>query len=156
MVAELALSSNRQAASASSYRVLLLHSQVISSNSAFFRACLTSPVGAGNRQRGSSTDALGRWQLRTEINEEDADAAEAVLRFFYQQQLAEGSSGLDLLKILKSPKLMADAEASVLLLVSSWLEQPTGQSCSEAEVLELQSLTRYSRLSRPYVTGLCE
>lgn len=58
--------------------------------------------------------------------------------------------------LLQSPKLMADAEASVLLLVSSWLEQPTGQSCSEAEVLELQSLTRYSRLSRPYVTGLCE
>lgn len=61
-----------------------------------------------------------------------------------------------LLALLQSPGLTTDSEESVLLLLSSWLEQPVGQLCSTEQVLELNSLIRYSRLSRPYLTGLCD
>lgn len=57
---------------------------------------------------------------------------------------------------LTSPKLTTDAEESVLLLVSGWCAEPAGKACSPEQINELHSLIRYSRLSTPYLSGLCD
>lgn len=57
-----------------------------------------------------------------------------------------------LFTLLNSPKLETDSEESVLLLVSGWCGEPTGQACSAEQIYELHSLIRYSRLSPPYLS----
>lgn len=81
-----------------------LHSQVLSSNSAFFRASLTSAVGLDRRQQDSQDEACTascRWLLRAEMDLEDAGAVEAVLRFLYTQELGDDTPGSELLRIMQ-------------------------------------------------------
>lgn len=59
-----------------------------------------------------------------------------------------------LLALLQSSKLTTDTEDSVLLLVSSWLAEPTGKACSVEQIEELHHSIRYGRLSRPYLTEI--
>lgn len=61
-----------------------------------------------------------------------------------------------LLALLQSPGLCTDSEESVLLLVSAWREAATGQACSDEQMDTLNSHIRYGRLSRPYLTILCD
>lgn len=61
-----------------------------------------------------------------------------------------------LLALLQSPTFATDAEASVLLLVSTWIKGSVGVDCSAEDTLALNSEIRYSRLSRPYLTDLCD
>lgn len=60
-----------------------------------------------------------------------------------------------LLALLQSPKFETDAEATVLLLRNSWGNEPVGKACSAQERYELHREIRYSRVSRPYLKGLC-
>lgn len=57
--------------------------------------------------------------------------------------------------LLHSAELVADAEASVLLLFSGWCEGAAGMACSEEQLQQLNAGIRYSRLSNPYLTELC-
>lgn len=84
----------------SNTRRYLLHSQVISSNSAFLRASLTTAVGAAKRKRGSEDDVC-RWKIHVEMEREDAAAVEAVLQCFYKQKLDDTTHGSDLLSVMK-------------------------------------------------------
>lgn len=61
------------------------------------------------------------------------------------------------LALLQSPKLTADAEATVILLLSAWVGE-AGQTvaCPVEQVEELRLCIRYSRLSLPYLTDLCD
>lgn len=61
-----------------------------------------------------------------------------------------------LLALLRSSKFATDAEASVLLLVSTWSTYDGNDGCSEEGVTALNNEIRYSRLSRPYLTDLCD
>lgn len=88
------------AAQPSVHTKYLLHSQVISSSSAFLRASLTSSVGAAKRKQDGEEDAC-RWQLHADMDAGDAAAVEAVLRYMYTQQLIEGTPGVELLKIMQ-------------------------------------------------------
>lgn len=78
----------------------MLHSQVISSGSAYLRASLISSVGAAKRKRDSNQDAC-RWHIHAEMDAGDAGAVEAVLRYLYTLRLAEGTTGPELLKIMQ-------------------------------------------------------
>ncbi|MEW5308184.1 MAG: hypothetical protein WDW38_000161 [Sanguina aurantia] len=60
------------------------------------------------------------------------------------------------LELLQSDKLETDAEATVLLLLSDWCCGTKGAACSEEELQQLNAFIRYSRLSTPYLTELCQ
>lgn len=78
----------------------MLHSQLVSSNSAFLRASLTSAVGSAKRKRDGD-DGVCRWQIHVGMEVGDEDAVEAVLLFLYKQQLPDDTPGAVLLKIMK-------------------------------------------------------
>lgn len=61
-----------------------------------------------------------------------------------------------MLALLQSPELKTDAEATVLLLLNSWTEEPAGMACCAEQVDELYAWVRYSRISRPFLAGLCD
>lgn len=61
-----------------------------------------------------------------------------------------------LLALIQSDEFKTDAEESVLLLVSSWCDEPVGEACSIEQIRELNSFIRYGDLSRPYLTDLCD
>lgn len=66
-----------------------LHATVLCSNSAYFRARMTSAVGVP-----SIPESLGRSKLMEEAMQADeCDAAAAVLHFFYTSQLARETGG---------------------------------------------------------------
>lgn len=60
--------------------------------------------------------------------------------------------------LLQSEELVSDAEATVLLLLSEWCAARTKQAkaLSERKLQRLNGCIRYSRLSMPYLTELCE
>ncbi|MEW5308221.1 MAG: hypothetical protein WDW38_000196 [Sanguina aurantia] len=60
------------------------------------------------------------------------------------------------LALLQSDQLMADTEASVLLLVDSWCTEVDDKDCSDDQETELVGSIRYSRLPSPYLTDLCD
>lgn len=60
------------------------------------------------------------------------------------------------LELLSSEALVTDAEATVLLLLSEWCYAESNGACSEEDVRSLNECIRYSRLSPPYLTELCE
>lgn len=89
-----------QDSSSTTTKTYLLHSQVVSSSSAFLRASLTSGVGSAKRKRDSTSDAC-RWHLRAEMGAEDAGAVEAVLKYLYTQELEDDTPGPELLRIMQ-------------------------------------------------------
>lgn len=95
-----AVETNDVAAHPCSTKVYHLHSQVISSNSAFMRASLTSECGSAKRKRDSENDSF-KWHLSARLEAQEAGVVEDVLRFFYTQELDNASTGLDLLMIMK-------------------------------------------------------
>lgn len=84
----------------SNTRKYLLHSQVISSGSAFLRASLTSSVGAAKRKRDIEEDAC-RWHLHAVMDAQFDKAVDAVLQHMYTQQLDKGILGTELLNIMQ-------------------------------------------------------
>ncbi|MEW5305839.1 MAG: hypothetical protein WDW36_008354 [Sanguina aurantia] len=60
------------------------------------------------------------------------------------------------LELLGSGALVTDAEATVLLLLSEWCYAEANGACSEEDVRSLNGRIRYSRLSPPFLTELCE
>lgn len=60
------------------------------------------------------------------------------------------------LVILQSNTLVTDAEATVLLLLKDWCYGDPGQACTHDELQQLHSHIRYSRLSAPFLTELCD
>lgn len=60
------------------------------------------------------------------------------------------------LELLKSDMLLTDAEATVLLLLSEWSNGKLGRACSVNELERLHDHIRYSHVSIPYLTELCE
>lgn len=60
------------------------------------------------------------------------------------------------LVLLQSDRLVTDAEATVLLLLSEWCDGAQGRACSEKQLQKLNRHIRYSRLSKHYLTDLFE
>lgn len=59
-------------------------------------------------------------------------------------------------ELLQSNSLAADAEATVLLLLSDWCNSKMGTACSVEQKIQLNKCIRYSRLSTPFLTEVCQ
>lgn len=84
-----------------------LHSQLLSSTSAFFRASLTTEVGGPSKKARKAGTC--RWQLQVSMSLEEADAIEAVLFSLYKpQEYGDDTSSDLLLRIMKVCKCEHD------------------------------------------------
>lgn len=61
-----------------------------------------------------------------------------------------------MLALLQSDSLLADAETTVLLLLSEWCVGEQGKACTTMELQQLNECIRYSRVAAPYLTQLSE
>lgn len=59
-------------------------------------------------------------------------------------------------ELLKSDSLTTDAEATVLVLLCEWCGGALGMTCTLCQHEQLHGCIRYSRVSNPYLTDLCE
>ncbi|MEW5308183.1 MAG: hypothetical protein WDW38_000160 [Sanguina aurantia] len=130
------------------FHVFHLHSTVLCSNSAYFRARVTSAVGmsclGSKRSRGETMEEV--------MEADEREAAASVLYFFYTSKLRAQDSAscsasflLQMMKtavfeLLRSDALCTDAEATVLLLLSEWIVSENGMACCEEDLQQLNGI----------------
>lgn len=102
------VSHTRQATSGcSSTKTFVLHSQVLGSNSSFFRTMLTSHLGSKKRKLDTES-GVRRLQMNAQVDAENAHTVEVLLEYFYKHTLSEALSGADLLKLMQVRSVTPD------------------------------------------------
>lgn len=79
-----------------------LHGTIISANSSYFKTRFTSHVGSAKRKHDA--DASQKFEISVVLDEEQAAAAECVLKCLYTQKLSPSLSASQLFAMIKVSK----------------------------------------------------